>query len=224
MSGSITSLATELAKATFSAREITPTAYAAMKYPRLIPMMRFTCHQYELEGYGNLFTMDTRAMGGLMQLSTVVFTPWAGAAVPFLLIDTMQMKKKNLAYVEYYDCTASGATLPEAEAQRAEFAQLPDYAEKPAWYVDRRTPYSLIKGGEEADPQALEAMVCTCLERYLSGAAVAPKDPANLEGLKAFQQDMLCLGNPSSATLNKVLGVQGAEEMFRSAIMPVSKP
>lgn len=224
MSGSVTSLAVELAKAAFPAREITPPAYAAMKYPRLLPMMRFTCHQYELEGYGNLFTMDTRAMGGLMQLSTVVFTPWAGAAVPFLLIDTMQMKKKSLAYVEYYDCTASGAALPKSEGQRAEFAQIPDYAEKPAWYIDRRTPYSLIKGGEGADPQALEAMVRTCLERYLSGAAEAPKDLANLTGLEAFQQDMLRLGNPSSATLNKVLGVQGAEEMFRSAIMPVRKP
>lgn len=223
MSGSVSSLAAELAKGAFPAREITKPAYAAMKYPRLLPMMRFACHQYELAGYGNLFTMDTRAMGGLMELSTVVFTPWAGATVPFLLIDTMQMKNKHLAYVEYYDCTATGAALPEAEGQRAEFSHIPDYGEKPAWYVARRTPYSLIKGGEGADPQALEGMVRICLERYLSGAASAPKNPANLEGLRAFQQDMLRLGNPSSATLNKVLGAQGAEEMFRSAIMPVSK-
>ncbi len=223
MSGSISSLGTDMAKAAFPAREITPPAYAAMKYPRWIPLMRFACHQYALEGFGNLFVMDTRAMGGLMQLSTVVFTPWAGASVPFLLIDTMQMKKKHLAYVEYYDCTAAGAVLPEAEGQGAEFAHIPDYAEKPAWYVGRRTAYSLIKGGAGADPQALEAMVRTCLERYLRAAAAAPKDPANLEGLRAFQQDMLRLGNPSSATLNKVLGVQGAEEMFRSAIMPVGK-
>ncbi len=221
MSGSISSLAAELAKSAFSARDITPPAYAAMKYPRLLPVMRFRCRQYELKGYGNLFVMDTRAMGGLMQLSTVVFTPCSGAAVPLLLIDTMQMKKKNLAYVEYYDCTASGACLPEAEGQRAEFADIPDYSEKPAWYVDRRTPYSLIKGGEGADPRALEDMVRTCLERYLRGAAAAPKDPDNLPRLKAFRQDMLRLGNPSSETLNKVLGERGAEEMFLSVIMPV---
>lgn len=221
MSESVSSLAAELAKAAFPAREITPPAYAAMKYPRLLPMMRFCCHQYELKGYGNLFVMDTRAMGGLMQLSTVVFTPWAGAAVPLLLIDTMQMKKKYLAYVEYYDCTASGTSLPEAEDQRSEFAQLPDYAEKPAWYVDRRTPYSLIKGGDGANSLALASMVRTCLERYLRAAAAAPRDSANLPGLEAFQQDMLRLGNPSSATLNKVLGERGAQEMFRSVIMPV---
>ncbi len=223
MSGSISGLAAEMAKAAFPAREITPPAYAAMKYPRLIPMMRFACAQYTLEGYGNLFTMDTRAMGGMMRLSTVVFTPSEGAAVPFLLIDTMQMKKKSLAYVEYYDCTASGAALPGAQGQKAEFAAIPDYAEKPAWYVARRTPYSLIKGGEGADPQALEAMVRTCLTRYLQGAAEAPHDASNLDGLAAFRQDMLRLGNPSSPTLNKVLGERGAEEMFRSVIMPIGK-
>lgn len=221
MSGSVASIAAEMATAAFPARKITPPAYAAMKYPRLIPMMRFGCVQYALEGYGNLFTMDTRAMGGMMRLSTVVFTPSEGAAVPLLLIDTMQMKKKSLAYVEYYDCTASGAVLPGSQGQKEEFAAIPDYAEKPAWYVARRTPYSLIKGGEGADAQVLEAMVRTCLMRYLQGAAQAHHDPSNLEGLRAFQQDMLRLGNPSSATLNKVLGEQGAQEMFRSVIMPI---
>ena len=223
MSTTISQWAADMAKGTFPAREITPSSYAAMRYPRLLPMMRFTCHQYELEGFGNLFTMDTRAMGGMMALSTVVFTPSAGAAVPFLLIDTMHMKKKHLSYVEYYDCTASGAAVPGSENQRDEFASLADYAEKPAWYVARRTPYSLIKGGKGANPQALEDMVRTCVTRYLSAAAAAPRDPANLDGLYAFQQDMLELGNPASATLNRVLGEQGAREMFRSAIMPVGK-
>lgn len=205
----------------FPASEVTPAEFAAMKYPKLLPVMRFTCRQYALEGFGNLFTMDTAAMGGLMKLTTLVLTPSAGGEVPFLLIDTMEMRKKRLAYVEYYDCTAKGASLPESEGQRAEFAALPDYVEKPAWYVSRRTPYSLIKGGDGADAGALEAMAKTCLERYLRAAGTARRDNANLEGLRAFQRDMLTLGNPSSATLEKVLEKEGAETMFRTAIMPV---
>lgn len=209
------------ASGVFPASEVTPASYAAMKYPKILPVMRFTCRQYALEGFGNLFTMDTNAMGGLMKLTTLVFTPSAGGEVPFLLIDTMEMKKKRLAYVEYYDCTAGGASLPESENQGAEFAALPDYGEKPAWYVAKRTPYSLIKGGEGADTGALDAMVRTCLERYLRAAGNARRDSDNLEGLRAFQRDMLTLGNPSSATLEKVLGKTGAETMFRTAIMPV---
>lgn len=207
----------------FPASEVTQAAYAAMKYPKFIPMMRFTTRQYALEGFGNLFTMDTTAMGGLMKLTTLVLTPSSGGNVPFLLIDTMEMRKKRLAYVEYYDCTAGGASLPESEGQGAEFAALPDYGEKPAWYVPRRTPYSLIKGGEGADAGALSAMVRTCLERYLRAAGTARRDSASLEGLRAFQRDMLTLGNPSSATLEKVLGKEGAKVMFRTAIMPVEQ-
>lgn len=212
---------TALARASFPSQEVTPPKYAVMKYPKFLPMMRFTCHQYALEGFGNLFVMDTSAMGGMMKLSTMVFTPSAGRTVPFLLVDTMEMKKKRLAYVEYYDCTAAGASLPQAEGQKAEFAAIPDYAEKPAWYIARRTPYSLIKGGEGADGKVLEAMVMTCVERYLSGAKASPASSADLAGLAAFQRDMLTLGNPSSDTLNKVLGKEGAEAMFRTAIMPV---
>lgn len=110
------------------------------------------------------------------------------------------------------------------EVTSPQYASLPDYAEKPAWYVARRTPYSLIKGGEGVDASALESMVVTCVDRYLEGAKSVPADPANLESLRAFQRDMLTLGNPSSATLEKVLGKKGAETMFRTAIMPVEAP
>jgi len=212
---------TAKAREVFASQDITPPKYAEMKYPKFLPMMRFACHQYALEGFGNLFVMDTRAMGGMMKLSTMVFTPSAGVTAPFLLVDTMEMKKKRLCYVEYYDCTVGGAVLPQMEGQRDEFANLPDYDEKPAWYIARRTPYSLIKGGEGVDQAALESMALTCVDRYLAGAKVATVDPANLEGLRAFQSDMITLGNPSSDTLNKVLGKEGAETMFRAAIMPV---
>ena len=214
----------EKALAAFPAKEITPPQYAAMKYPKFFPMMRFACRQYTLEGFGNLFTMQTRAMGGLMKLSTMVFTPYSGKGAPFFLADTMEMKKKRLAYVEYYDCTANGASLPASEGQTAEFAALPDYAETPAWYTSRRTPYSLIKGGEGADAAALAAMLLTCVDRYLDAAKTAPTDPANLPGLRDFQRDMLTLGNPSSGTLSKVLGKDGAELAFKTAIMPVDPP
>ena len=66
-------------------------------------------------------------------------------------------------------------------------------------------------------------MVKTCLGRYLRAAGTARRHSANLEGLRAFQRDMLTLGNPSSGTLNKVLGKEGAEEMFKRAIMPVEQ-
>lgn len=217
----ISAVLTKLAGQTFQLKEITPALYASMKYPKLLPMMRFCVHQYDAEGFGNLMTMDTSAMGGMMKLSTIVLTPNSGKQVPFLLIDTMEMKKKRLAYVEYYDCTKTGAILPGAEKQPQEFRHIPDYAEKPAWYVERRTPYSLIKGGEHVSAEELQEMVITCAKRYFEAAKGAEVNTENLIGLKAFQHDMCTLGNPSSDTMTKVLGSSGARTFFENVIMPV---
>lgn len=219
--GGISAAVVELAGQELNLKEITPARYASMKYPKLLPMMRFTVHQYEAEGFGHVMTMDTKAMGGMMKLSTIVLTPNSGKRLPFLLIDTMEMKKKSLAYVEYYDCTEGGAKLLDADGQQEEFKAIPDYAEKPAWYVQRRTPYSLIKGGEGVLTEELNRMVMTCAKRYFAAVKEAEVDAKNLVGLKAFQQDMCTLGNPSTDTMTKVLGVDGAKKFFETVIMPV---
>lgn len=204
----------------FSLRKVTPPRFAAFRYPKVLPLMRFAVEQYEAD-FGNLATMDTVAMGGLMRLSTVVFTPAQGQDLPVLLLDAMTMGKKALCYVEYYDNTARGVHLPEMDTQRAEFAALPDYAEKPAWYVERRMPCSLIKGGSGVAEAALSAMALTCVRRYLQAVGSAGIRADNLPGLRAFQREMAERGNPSSGTLERALGAETARAFFQNVIMPV---
>ena len=169
------------------------------------------------EGLGNLCVLKTRAMLGLMNLVTVVATPGSGKNVPFLLIDTMDMGKKHLCYVEYYDCTADGADKDLLLAASAPYADVADYAEKPAWYVKERMAGSLIKTGDKA---RLEQMALDALKAYAAQAA-APVKAGNIAGLQAFQQRMVKEGNPSTAALTKTLGREGAEEFFRTVVMPV---
>jgi hypothetical protein len=145
-------------------------------------------------------------------------TPSSGKNVPFLLIDTMDMGKKHLCYVEYYDCTAGGADKDKLLAASVPYGDVADYAEKPAWYVQERMAGSLIKTGENA---RLEQMALDALKAYAQQAAAAPVKPENLEGLKAFQQRMVREGNPSTAALTKTLGQEGAEAFFRTVVMPV---
>jgi len=204
----------------FACTELTPAYCRTIKYPKLLPVMHFTVHQYRCP-FGNLMTMDTNAMFGKMQLSTIVFTPDTGKNLPVLLIDSMDMKDKHLMYAEYYDCTAAGAGLPGARTQREEYAGLPDYAEKPGWYIARRMPCSLIKGGAGCSPGELQKMALVCVQRYLAAAENAGTDPANLAVLGKFQEDMWTLGNPSAGTMTKVLGKKKAEEFFRTVVMPV---
>ena len=199
---------------TFSLREITPEKYRTMGNL----MMRFRLEQYEAEGLGNLCVLRTRAMLGLMNLLTVVVTPSSGRNVPFLLMDTLDMGKKHLCYVEYYDCTAAGADKDLLLAASAPYADVADYAEKPAWYVQERMAGSLIKTGDRA---RLDEMTLDALKAYAAQAAAAPVKAENVAGLKAFQKRMIEEGNPSTAALTRTLGREGAEEFFRTVVMPV---
>ena len=201
-------------KERFELRDVTPEKYRTMGSP----MMRFRLEQYEVQGLGNLCVLRTKAMLGLMQLVTVVVTPNSGKNVPFLLIDTMDMGKKHLCYVEYYDCTAAGADKDLLLAAGAPYADVADYAEKPAWYVSERMAGSLIKTGDRA---RLEQMAQDALKAYAQQAAAAPVKAENMEGLKAFQERMVREGNPSTAALTRTLGKEGAEAFFRTVVMPV---
>ncbi len=201
-------------KEKFALKEITPARYRTMGSL----MMRFHLEQYEVVGLGNLCVLRTKAMLGLMNLVTVVVTPSSGKNVPFLLIDTMDMGKKHLCYVEYYDCTRDGADKDKLLAASAPYADVADYAEKPAWYVKERMAGSLIKVGDKA---RLERMALDALTAYAQQAEAAPVKPENVEGLTAFQQRMVKEGNPSTAALTRTLGKEGAEEFFRTVVMPV---
>ena len=201
-------------KERFELREITPEKYRTMGSL----MMRFRLEQYEAEGLGNLCVLRTKAMLGLMKLVTVVVTPNTGRNVPFLLIDTMDMGKKHLCYVEYYDCTAEGADRDLLLAAGAPYADIENYAERPAWYVGERMKGSLIKTG---DRTRLEQMALDALVAYREQAAAAPAKEENIAGLRAFQQRMVQEGNPSTAALTRTLGREGAETFFRTVVMPV---
>ena len=206
------------------AEEETAKDYANMQYPTWLPLMKFEVHQYPISGFGQLMTMDTKMMGGIMKLSTIVFTPNSGINIPFLLIDTMQMPGKNLAYVEYYDHTEGGAEVHLSEKYKERFAEIPDYEETPAWYVERRTPYSLIKGGKGVSKEALDQMVLFCVDCYLESINNADSKEENIDRLKAFRKEMVELGNPSTATMTKVLGSrEAADYFFERIVMPIGK-
>lgn len=202
--------------------ELPAQPYAAMRYPKLVPLMHFQFQHYDAPSFGHASFLRTTGMGGRMQLATVVFTPNTGANVPLLLVDVMAMKQKRAVFVEYYDCTAHGVPADTLMAVHDRYADVPDYEEKPAWYIGERTPYSLIKGGN--DDARLGAMIDDTADAYASLCANAQGSSSeNVEGLRAFVDRMVKEGNPSSDTMSKVLGAQGAETFFRTAVMPIER-
>lgn len=201
--------------------EVTQDKYRSFSYPKFIPMMKFEVRQYKIEGFGGLMTMLTDSPFG-MQLLTCSFMPYEGNKVPFLLIDIMIMNGKKIAFAEYYDCTAEKAPQPLLMKVYEKYKNLPQYNEKPAWYIGERTEYSLIKSlGASGDRHLLSRFVADSVRAYKSSAMAAEKDINELEGLISFRESMINEGNPSSAVLRKVFGEKGAEEFFKCCVMPL---
>lgn len=194
--------------------------YTTMRYPKMLAFMKFKVNRYTVPRYGNLLTMYTKGLGGIMQLATITFTPNYGTNVPLLLIDVMSMGKKHAVFVEYYDLTGVCKKQPRLMAVAQRYGDLPDYPEKPAWYREERAAYSLIKGGNQ--DEALLTLIIETIEAYsLVCKEETQQAPDNLIRLAAFVDRMVKEGNPSSATMNRVLGKEQAELFFRKVVMPI---
>ena len=114
--------------------------YTNMKYPNLLPLMRFHVDQYNVHGFGHVMMMHTTTKMG-MELITVSFMPSECVDLPYLLLDAMSMKKKRCVFVEYYGCNMEELTDDALKDVYDDYRDLPDYEEKDNWYVKEIMPY-----------------------------------------------------------------------------------
>ncbi len=193
--------------------------YSFLKYPSFIPLLKMNINLYSVDDFGYIMIMETR-MSKLMSLVTISFTPKGGINVPFLLIDTMSMGKKRLAYVEFYN-TSTIDDFPLLSSLSEKYVNILDHKEKDAWYVNERMSCSLIKEGTSKNEYDLKMMIIDALNRYKEVINNASIDLESITNLKKFQEKMITLGNPSSSTLNKILGKEEAINFFKNIIMPI---
>lgn len=193
--------------------------YSHMKYLKWLPLMRFDVERYHLDNYGSVFCMHTTTKMG-MELLTLSFMPGEGKTLPYLLMDIMEMKKKRCVFVEYYACGNQSLQCENMEAVWERYKDLPEYEEKPGWYIAEREPYSLIKTGEK---EQLISMAVDSVSAYLSMIEKNGTDQKYPEQLRAFRERMIADGNPSSKTLNMLLGKEGADRFMREIVMPIPK-
>ncbi len=203
----------------FSLNKIDIKEYSFLKYPSFIPLLKMNINLYSVDDFGYIMIMKTR-MSKLMSLVTISFTPKGGINVPFLLIDTMSMGKKRLAYVEFYNTSAID-DFPLLSSLSEKYVNILDHKEKDAWYVNERMSCSLIKEGTSKNEYDLKMMIIDALNRYKEVINNASIDLESITNLKKFQEKMITLGNPSSSTLNKILGKEEAINFFKNIIMPI---
>ena len=198
----------------YGARKIDDIRYAHMKYPKFFSLMDFYVDRYEIEGFGMAMTMHTKTKMG-MELLTMSFMP-DGLTLPYLLIDAMEMKKKKCVFVEYYGCGYEDLSDDRLYDVYDKYKDLENYEEKPNWYIPERRIYSLIKKGEEKE---LIEMTKDSLKAYLDSIQDASYDEDYKRKLMDFRDRMINEGNPSSKTLEKLLGKEGATGFMKEVVM-----
>lgn len=199
--------------------EIPKDNYSDFSYPGwLLKLMKFKTQRYKIKGFGHFMSMETKSFFG-MQLLTISFMPGEGVSIPYFLIDIMIMGKKRIAFLEYYDCTDGHPDMKNLEEFSQMYKDLPNYNEKPNWYISERTKYSLIKN--ELDDETLKNMVLDSVKAYNKELIGASIDEKNLKGLSSFRERMINEGNPSSSILERVFGKEGARDFFIKCVMPM---
>ncbi len=198
-------------------KEVPEDKYSRMKYPKLLPLMRFNVDRWIIPGFGSIMMMHTTTKMG-MELLTMSLMPGEGALLPYLLIDAMSMKKKHCVFIEYYGCDYDSLQTGPLAGVYKKYKTLPDYPEKDNWYVHERLPYSLIKRGNETE---LVEMTDAAFSAYISLMKEAPKDRTYRENLLNFRNRMITEGNPSSKTMEMLLKKEGAIRFMEEVIMPI---
>ena len=199
------------------ARKLPKDKYSHMKYLSFLPLMHFYVDQYELEDFGHIMSMHTTTKMG-MELLTLSFMPNTGKNLPYLLMDSMTMKNKRCVFVEYYGCGNDSLNDDALKEVYEEYKSLPDYDEKPGWYISEREPYSLIKAGTEEE---LLNLAEASLKAYISSIDSSVVDPGYTVKLEAFRKRMIEDGNPSSKTLEMLLKKDGAVKFMKEVVMPL---
>lgn len=192
-------------------------------YPKYIHFLKFNIEQYNIDGLGNMAILNGRAWG-VMKLITVVFTPNYSKDIPFVIIDFIKVGSKITVFVEFYlehmirrdDARDFESKLKYLSSK---YNNIENYIEEPNWYTYIRSKYSPLKKGRKKDESILCEMVLEYLEIYLDCVCNCKLANSNAnKHLEELIDDLIYKGNPSTSILEKSLGKEETERLFKEVI------
>ncbi|MBR0138553.1 MAG: hypothetical protein IJM15_09090 [Erysipelotrichaceae bacterium] len=176
----------------------------------------FECESYEIEGIGNLFFIDLKAMLGLMKMETAVITP-VYRDLSFCNLDTVSAAGNNTAMFEMYKTSLRDEDLSGFEAIREKYAHLPDYKSEPRWYDEMKLSSCIAKKGRKmAEKQQM--MLEECLEQYLKELEKAPQcDPQEkIAANRKYADRLVSEGGVAVDSLTKIIGAEKCSELIKN--------
>lgn len=109
-------------------------------------MYHFYNHSYSIIGIGSLFTMELRAMLGLMKMQTIVISPQY-KNLDFCNVDAIHAMANDTLILEMYRSSTQTADLSEFDDLASRVKNLTDYESAPRWYDSYKRSSCISKKG-----------------------------------------------------------------------------
>lgn len=196
---------------------------------RLFGIMKFHIRQYEVEGIGNLSTMTMNA--GLMQMSTVILTPF-DRDMSLISTDYMYILGNRTSYLECYDLVLDRGErydtfLDELRNIKSEYADLDTITPGSAWYDNMRTVGIYMDGKRKDDgreERALTQWIGASL-KYATGKPELSRQEKEekLPLLEEYVTGLVDQGGVSTDFFVKALGKEKTRDLFERVLFGTGK-
>ncbi|MBR4462541.1 MAG: hypothetical protein IKS51_08190 [Erysipelotrichaceae bacterium] len=173
------------------------------------------CDTYEIEGVGNLFLMNMKAMLGAMKMETYVITPFS-KDLSFCNIDTVQAMGNDMCLFEMYKTSLHDEDLSVFEPIKEKYKDLPEYDGGEHWYDSVRLSSSIGKKGKKIMAEG-NGMLEDCLIAYLDLLEKALDcDPeAKKEEVRKYVDRLIAEGGMAVDGLSKMIGKEETTKLIR---------
>ena len=173
--------------------------------------LRFWLESYDWNQCACVSHLRMRAFFGLMQMDTVICTPYA-KDLPLFSYDFITAFGRNTLLLEAYDTQVQPADLSAMEAVKAKYQDLKDKPMKPAWFDSLKLPSTLSKTGDKA---RLSELATEMIQAYIGLFASARKvDKAAKTARNSDYVEGLIKDGPTFRVVSKMVGVDSARILF----------
>lgn len=178
-------------------------------------MFHFECENYEIEGVGNLFFINLKAMMGMMKMETAVITP-IHKDVSFGNIDIVKAMGKETYIMEMYDTSLHKEDLSSFDYLKDKYRDLKDYKTEPRWYDELKLSSCIAKRDKKMSAKA-DALILEWLQRYIELLEKAETcDPQlKIAKTKQYSEKLISDGGMAVDSLSKMIGADKTATLIR---------
>ena len=177
---------------------------------------RIECECYEIEGVGNLFFIDMKAMMGMMKMESMVLTPlWKD--VSFCNFDLVEAAGNTTLIFEMYRTALHEDDLGSFAGLKEKYRNIENAQTDSGWYDAMKLSCCLAKKGKSLGVEK-DRVIADYLDKYMQLLEQAADcDPeAKKAAVRCYTDRLVTEGGVAVDTMKQMLGPEKTAKLIRS--------